>query len=53
VIPPVVPPVIPPQNPPIDLPPVAGTPNEVPEPLTIALMLAGLVLMGMVLRKRS
>lgn len=53
--PPVIPPVVPPVIPPIVVPPVIELPdsNEVPEPQTFALMLAGLALMGMMLRKRS
>ena len=53
--PPVIPPVVPPVIPPIVVPPVVEVPdtNEVPEPQTFALMLAGLALMGMMLRKRS
>lgn len=49
--PPVPPPVLV-QPPVVALPPVAGN-NEVPEPYSIALLLGGLALMGVVLRKRG
>lgn len=54
VIPPPPPVVVPPVTPPVVVPPVVELPdaNEVPEPQSVALLLAGLVLMGTVLRKR-
>ncbi|MDB5748464.1 MAG: hypothetical protein JWP72_3312 [Massilia sp.] len=61
VTPPPTPPGTPPEVvPPILVPPIVELPvvglpdtNEVPEPRTAALVLAGLALMGMVLRRRS
>lgn len=52
---PVTPPVTPPVKPPVVVPPVVELPdsNQVPEPQTAVMLLAGLALMGVALRKRA